>query len=118
MLDTNKLNNSLYRFASKAKKSYRLRRLRLEILESRQLMASDVGFASTVTYRHDFDVNQNGAVEYLDALWVANRQTTQATPVSSVVSNGDRVLFSSADFTSIAEFINCINHCIDCCIKT
>ena len=68
MLNTNKVNNSLYRFASKAKESHRLRRLRLEILESRQLMASDVGFASGVIYRHDFDLNQNGAVEYLDAL--------------------------------------------------
>lgn len=106
MLDTNNVNSSLCRFGSKANKSYRHRRLRLEILESRQLMASDVGFASTVTYRHDFDVNQNGAVEYLDALWIANRQTTQSIPGSSVVSNVDRVFYSSADFANIVEFIN------------
>ncbi|MEQ1830368.1 MAG: cyanophycinase, partial [Pirellula sp.] len=83
-------------------------RLRLEMLEKRQLMAGDLMDSiqgSIANYRSEFDFDQNGSVQCFDALWVANRIATQSVAQDPSALDLDRT-YSAEDFSNVVNFIN------------
>ncbi len=82
-------------------------KLRLEILECRRLMSTDLQIAlesSGVPFHH-LDINQSGEVNALDALKVANELQRTRIPAPHFDANNDG-FFTSLDFDCVVDFIN------------
>ncbi|WP_168164304.1 dockerin type I domain-containing protein [Pirellula sp. SH-Sr6A] len=86
--------------------THRNRTLSVEKFEYRQLMASDLAFGVAEALEPaPLDVNRSGAIEYLDALMVAN-QLQQATRYREPLDVNRDGAFNGRDFESVVAFLN------------